>query len=334
MTAREFSGVDHDLLADYVGGALDGTLEQGTVARLVEQDPAWSDAYTELVRALNLVDADLADWASGPVPKMPLAVTEQITAALAGAGPAPADDVPLGVPGVDDGAATGRHAAPEATPVAVPTQAAGKNRRAGDATRPADGPGRPTGPGRRAQRWARIAAPVAVAAASITAVGLGLSNLVGTGFGGVGAVRDAGAPAAAGRGAGPYRATAPTVSSGTNYTAEQLSGGLATTLAEPSVTKDSQGPGLAPQSERLSAPFRLERLTRPGALDDCLTAISAEHGPGPITVDLIDYASFQGHPAVVVTFVDAAGARWAWASGPECGVPGSGADTRFRTRVG
>jgi hypothetical protein len=174
-----------------------------------------------------------------------------------------------------------------------------------------------------------------VAAASITAVSLGLSNLVGAGFGGAGlAERDAGAPAAAGPGAGPYRTTAPTLTSGTNYTPEQLSGGRATTYASPSVAAKGHGSGLAPEVGRLSGPLGLERLTRPEALDDCLAAISVEHGPGPITVDLIDYASFQGRPALVVTFVDTEGARWAWASGPECGVPGSGADTRFRTRVG
>ncbi|RQX20241.1 hypothetical protein DLJ57_27880, partial [Micromonospora chalcea] len=89
MTSREFSEVDHDLLADYLGGALDGTPEQATVARLVEQDPAWRVAYETLAEAVDLVHADLAGWASEPAPEMPVAVTDRITAALAGAGPAP-----------------------------------------------------------------------------------------------------------------------------------------------------------------------------------------------------------------------------------------------------
>ncbi len=332
MTAREFSGVDHDLLADYVGGALDGTPEQDAVARLVEEDPAWGAAYAALTRAIGLVHADLADWAGDPAPEMPPAVADRITAALAGAGPVPAGSAPLVVPAVDVGAADIERSAPAATPVVVPAQATGGSRRTGGTSRPADGPGRHTGPGRRARRWARIAAPVAVAAASITAVGLGLSNLVGGGAGL--SAGDASAPEAAARGAVPYRTSAPAVSSGTDYTPERLSGGLSTTYSRPSVDRSGHGPNLAPEGERLPAPLGLERLTRPDALDACLTAVDAEHGSGPITVDLIDYASFQGQPALVMTFVDPTGARWAWASGPECGVPGSGADTRFRTRVG
>ncbi|MFE9689806.1 hypothetical protein [Micromonospora sp. NPDC005806] len=328
MTAREFSGVDHDLLADYVGGALDGTPGQADVARLIDDDPAWSDAYAALVRAVDLVHTDLTDWAAAPEPEMPLAMADRITAALADAGPAPtSDDDPLDLP-------TPAH---DHDP-AVPAQSTVGTRRTGGAARPADGPGRNTGPGRRSRRWARIAGPVALAAASVTAVGLGVSHLVEVGNGG-----GVGVTAADGRAdrgaaplsaAAPYRTTAPARQSGTDYTPEKLSGGRS--FSVPSATGDSQKAlgGAAPGNERLSAATGLDRLTRPEALDSCLGAISAEHGPGEITVDLVDYATFQGRPALVVTFVDAGGLRWAWVSGPECGVPGSGADTRFRTRVG
>ncbi|NES16247.1 MULTISPECIES: hypothetical protein [Micromonospora] len=331
MTAREFSGVDHDLLADYIGGALDGTPEQQTVSGLVAADPAWRAAYDDLVRALDLVHADLAEWAAGPAPELPLAVADRITAALAGAGPAPAGDAPLG-PGVDGDPADGRRGT-------VPAQATGGSRRTRGTTRPADGPDPRTGPGRRARRWARVAGPVAVAAASIAAVGLGLGNLVGagdTGSAGLSSADKADAPAAAEGGARAFdRATAATTSSGTDYTPERLAGGLSTTFASPSQEKGFLGgPDMAPKGGRAAAPPALAQLARPAALDACLTAIGVEHGATPITVGLVDYASFQGLPALVVTFVDAAGARWAWASGPECGVPGSGADTRFRTRVG
>ncbi|SBT49732.1 hypothetical protein [Micromonospora auratinigra] len=322
MTAREFSEVDHDLLADYVGGALDGTPEQGTVARLVAEDPAWGDAYAELARALDLVGADLADWAGDAEPRMPEVVLERITAALAGAGPAPDGPAP---------AADVRRAAP-GSPV-VPAQPTGGNRPVGGPLRPTDGPGH-TGPGRRGRRWARIAAPVTVAAASIAAVGFGLSNLVGTGPGGAGSsAQDAGAPAAAPREAGPYL-TAPTVTSGTDYTPQRLStGATGATFAGPG-GKDGSRPELAPEGGRVPALAGLDRLGRRETLGACLAAIAAEHGTGAVDVSLVDYASFQGSPALVVTFTDASGGRWAWVSGPECGVPGSGADTRFRTRVG
>ncbi|MFD0818409.1 hypothetical protein ACFQ0D_08790, partial [Micromonospora zhanjiangensis] len=63
-------------------------------------------------------------------------------------------------------------------------------------------------------------------------------------------------------------------------------------------------------------------------------AVAAEHGAGTVTVQLVDYATFNGTPALVVLFTDQGPDRWAWVSGPECGVPGSGADTRYQTRVG
>ncbi|MCW3813841.1 hypothetical protein ONA91_05155 [Micromonospora sp. DR5-3] len=348
MTSREFSGVDPDLLADYVGGALDGTPEQATVARLIESDPAWGDAYAALARAIELVHADLADWAAAPAPELPLTVADRITAALAGAGPAPADATRVdaeewaGAPGpgrreVGDGEPEAPHPAEArgATPVSVPIQP----RRADGATRPAERPARNTGPGRRSRRWARIAGPVALAAVSVTAVGLGISHLVDTANHGVTSTADR-AGSAAGRAqpeaaaAAPFRTAGPPQHSGTDYGPDQLPGSIMT-LASPSAARGpGETAGMAPDDQRKSAGAGLERLARPGALASCLGAISAEHGAGLITLDLVDYASFQGRPALVVTFVDPSGTRWAWVSGAECGVPGSGADTRFRTRVG
>ncbi|MFI6129927.1 hypothetical protein [Micromonospora sp. NPDC051141] len=322
MSSREFSEVDHDLLADYLGGALDGTPEQATVARLVEQDPAWRAAYADLAGALDLVHAELADWASSSAPELPVAVADRITAALAGAGPAPAaDHVP-------------EPAGRDATPVTVPTQPGRTTRPPGTVTRP----DRHTGPGRRTRRWARVAGPVALAAASVAAVGLGVGRLSDTGGDSSTAGRPAGeaAPAAG----APYRTTGPAVRSGTDWTPERLGRDAKAMSARP----DMAGPSgaadngretpLATDKYRVGAVGGLDRLARPEALAACLTAIGAEHGAAPLTVELVDYARFQGSPALVVTFSDAGGARWAWVSGPECGVPGSGADTRFRTRVG
>ncbi|MFI5834379.1 hypothetical protein ACIA5A_11950 [Micromonospora sp. NPDC051300] len=328
MSSRQFSEVDHDLLADYLGGALDGTPEQATVARLVEQDPAWGEAYDALARATDLVHGDLAAWAEEPAPEMPAAVAERITAALAGAGPAPtADHVPD---------AAGR----EAT-TAVPAQPTRSSRPPGTASRPE----RHTGPGRRSRRWARVAGPVALAAASVAAAGLGVGWLTDAGgYRSTPADRAAGeaAPAAG----APYRTTGPAVHSGTDWTPERFAlGAGGASKDKDSVRPDMNGPSgaakdgretpfSASEKGRMAAAGGLDRLMRPEALAACLTAIGAEHGVTPLRVDLIDYARFQGAPALVVTFADAGGSRWGWVSGPECGVPGSGADTRFRTRVG
>ncbi|MBQ0891900.1 hypothetical protein KBX37_02080 [Micromonospora sp. U56] len=321
MTAGKFSGVDHDLLADYLGGALDGTPEAATVARLVERDPAWAEAYALLAPAVAQVRADLAGWAE-PALQMPLAVTERLTAALAGAGPAPALTTP-----VDAGTPAGERQQP------VPAQSARRPGRTAGAGRDDA-----TGPGRRRRRWARLAAPVALAAASLAAVGLGVDHLLDTsGGGGTAESTVAGGDAASAT--APFRVTGAPQTSGTDWTPQTLAGGAAPT-ALPRVATD--GPGLAPggstakssEADRRPSPGGLLRLAPPDALDACLTEIAAEHGRGAITVELLDYASFQGEPALVLRFADPSGERWAWASGAECGVPGSGADTRYRARVG
>ena len=72
MTGREFREVDHDLLADYVGGALDGTPERDRVARLVAEDAAWADAHATLAPAMARVHDELTGWGAA-APEMPLA---------------------------------------------------------------------------------------------------------------------------------------------------------------------------------------------------------------------------------------------------------------------
>ncbi|WP_018349000.1 hypothetical protein [Longispora albida] len=56
----------YDSLADYAGGALDGTPEGAAVAARIASDPAWRAAYEELTGALTLVQADLAVLAAQP----------------------------------------------------------------------------------------------------------------------------------------------------------------------------------------------------------------------------------------------------------------------------
>ncbi|MEU7955846.1 hypothetical protein [Micromonospora humida] len=330
MTGREFREVDHDLLADYVGGALDGTPEHTVVARLVTEDPAWADAYAVLTPAVARVHDALAGWGAA-APEMPLAVVERLTAVLAGAGPAADDD------------ATPRRAAPgDVRPVRaagpVPTQPGGRRTPGG---RPDEGRADPSGPGRR-RRWARLAGPVTLAAASLAAVGFGVAHLVdGT------ADRDA-ATSLAGpaqeRAEGGFRFSGETRRSGVDWSPSTLRGTTAAPMVQP-VTPPGLQPGDepgvttqispgAPESKRLAAPAGLDRLTGRTALDACLADIASAHQRGPLTVEVVDYATFNGEPALVVHFADSTGARWAWVSGAECGVPGSGADTRYQSRVG
>ncbi|MCF0096253.1 hypothetical protein [Micromonospora sp. MH99] len=329
MTNEGFREVDTDLLADYLGGALDGTPQQARIARLVDTEPAWAKAYALLAPAVTQVRAELARWAE-PSPELPPAVAERISAALAAAD-TPTDDAPATL-----GGATG---SPEltapATPVSVPAQG---GRRPGGPSPTESGRGRATGPGRRHRRWARTVTPVAAAAVAVVAVGLGLQQLSTNSTDSGAMDRPAAAPGAAA--AGAARTSGPALHSGTDYTPQTL-GQTATTRPSPLLGNGSDGrseqQGVDAEGGRRPAPDgsdQLARLSGEAALTGCLSAVAAEHGSAPLVVEVIDYARFQGEQALVIRFTDATGARWAWVSGPECGVPGSGSDSRYSSRVG
>lgn len=313
MTAGRFSKVDHDLLADYIGRALDGTPDEVAVARLIDEDPAWARAHAALAPAMMEVQADLAGWGE-QCTAMPAAVADRIAAALSGAGPA----VPSSVPAQPAGGSQRRPSVPRSGVDRDPTATSARRRR----------------------RWSRLAGPIAVAAASVAAVGFGVVQLVTTEKeGGVAGT------ALSGRADGA-RATGPAVTtrlstdtttsrSGIDYNPQTLD--RAAVQAGPaSATRPA--PGLQPETDprgiRLPLADALDRLTDQAALTRCLHEITVEHGGGPLTVNLVDYATFQGEPALVVDFVDVTGTHWVWVAGAECGVPGSDADTRYRTRVG
>ncbi|MEU0547152.1 hypothetical protein [Micromonospora sp. NPDC005979] len=321
MTAEEFREVDADLLADYLGGALDGTPQQVEIAELVSTDPSWAEAYALLAPAVTQVSADLARWAE-PAPELPSAVAKRIAGALAAA-----DTPPTEVTG-------------SATPVTVPAQG---GRRPTSSSPAESGRSGSTGPGRRQRRWIRSATPVAVAAAAVVALGLGLSHL-STDTADSGAVdRPVNAREEAAAGAAAHT-SGPTLHSGTDYTPQSLGGtrsGVPPTQPSPMLGASSSGPGEQPGvdtgGERRPSPDgsnQLARLSTEAALTGCLASVAAEHGSGPLVVEMIDYARFQGEQALVIRFTDATGSRWAWVSGAECGVPGSGSDSRYSARVG
>ncbi len=374
MSTGEFSGVDHDLLADYLGGALDGTPEEAEVARLVAQDPAWAQAHALLAPAVDGVRAELAEW-GGMAPEMPPALADRILAALDAA------DLPetAGIlsaeageadPGDHDLAGVGERSVPateaavvESTndpdpasvgekPAVVPAQPLGGPRRPGGTVRPGQERSVPSRPARRRRRWARVAGPVALAAMAV--VGLGALQLSRPDRGDDAATgtalsernespvvpeansSDSSERAAAGEpdrsavsAAAPFRIAGPPQLTGTDYTPEALT---KEPPVQPFATK--MEPEVSVEGGRLAAPGDLARLGDQTALSVCLAEISTEHGSEPLVFDVVDYARFQGRPALVVRFTDGSGANWAWVSGPECGVPGSGSDARYRTRVG
>ena len=222
-----------------------------------------------------------------------------------------------------DGAAPARHL------VAVPD----------DGERPATA--------RKRTRRLKWAAPIGIAAGVLAFVGVGIQQL-GTessdqATSAAGSAADQGAPEAAGTlalPAGPAQVGA----SGVDYDQGSLREVAAQAVAAASGAKDR-----APQSaesggvqSRASTPGPgvmadpgdpLARLVPQEALLACIDAIAQANGAGPVTAEVVDYARFQGAPALVVQFT-ATNGTWVWAAGADCGLTGSGADRLGVVKVG
>ena len=147
----------------------------------------------------------------------------------------------------------------------------------------------------------------------------------------------AGAPAAPVLPGGP-----PTIRSGRDYqpgTLGQLSRSFrgAATKATPTPAPAAAAPGSgstgsndsaqAPTLTELSKP-PLTRLADPDALRACLAAIGQTH---PGTPSLIDFAEFDGAPALVVVVQQPTG-ELAVVVGPACGL--GGPDERYSATIG
>lgn len=324
MNAGQSREVDLDLLAEYVGGALRGTPAEAAVAGLIAANPAWSRAHEAMTEAVDAVCADLAVLSRTPE-QMPVAIADRIATALADAD-------------VDAGAGRGTVDEPQRLPDLV------QRRRSGPPDRypagAAGASGRASsrrGVGRRTPRWV----PIAVAAAVAAFAGFGANELLRvnrTDRGSTAAYQDAsGAGESAGLSSGAPRALAQPpaerlLATGTDYhpatlaetierRAQKLPQGKAEAAPAAGARADAAGPGLS-------------RLADRAALSACLDAVAAEHARGLVAVDLVDYASFEGSPALILAFTDGGGGRWGWVVGPNCGRAESGADTRYRTSLG
>jgi hypothetical protein len=322
VTGAEFSGVDIDLLADYVGGALDGTPDEAVVAALITEDTAWREAHALLTAGAATVTGQLQALGSAPEP-MPAEVLARLDAALLEAAiRPPSDDATIGPavmePGTD-GAAPARHL------VAVPSGSRG----------------------RRARRL-RWAAPVGIAAGVLAFVGFAFQQQ----FAGGASEDRATAGSAATAGAAAERAlpqiaageelalpggSVPLSESGTAYRRQNLqqAAGALPFVAPPELGEQQSDdfPKAAPSAEQAPASSSaLNRLRVQAALRACLDAIAAEQGAGEITPRLIDFAEFDGAPALIVEFTTTAGGSWVWAAGPECGA--AGADKLASVKVG
>lgn len=327
MSGDEFGAVDFDLLADYVGGALDGSSDEAAVARLISDDAAWARAYAEMSAGVETVRAALTGWGSADEP-MPLEIEDRIAAALSAA-----DLLTYGTSLLD-------------APVTAPPRPSDRRERQLTAVTGlpgSDHDGRPTAaPARR--RWPRWAAAVAIAAGVAAFAGFGINQLTGvtgTAFsksdGGM--ARDTPGVAAASSSGHARALSEPSaerlLSTGTDYAPAALATMLVST-AQRTLGGAKAAPSVegAPNLHRARVAAPLQPLTDGASLSSCLDAVTAAHSRGPVAVELVDYAAFQGSPALVILFADGSGERWAWVAGPGCGRSDVGADTRYSARVG
>lgn len=305
MTGAEFEGVDIDLLADYVGGALDGTPDEERVARLVAVDEGWRSAYETLVPGMIAVGAVLRELDPEPMPDELATRLDAMFRTGAGRDPASGPPKPATVPGAGGSGAGGSGAAGSGPVDLVPAEVVDLD----DV--------------RRRRRWV---APVTVAAAAAALAGFGVSTLLDS----PSSVETAAGSVAAENAPMADRSLAGEVlRSGTDYTPD--------TLAQANAIRMQADSPAAAEPPRISAggpsdDGSLDRLTMPDAVAACIQEITTSHGGGSISVEFLDYARFNGSPALIVSFSAADGA-WVWAVGPDCGAPGAGADERERVPV-
>ncbi|MBG0560587.1 hypothetical protein [Actinoplanes aureus] len=284
MTGAEFEGVDLDLLADYVGGALLGTPDEERVASLIADDPAWHAAFDELAPAMAAVGTTLLDLPPEPMP-------EGLAARL----DAMFRPVPAGAPGES------------AEPVPAKVLDLAEHRR---------------------RRWASWAKPVAVAAGVLAFAGFGLTRFSSQSADDAQSTA-AGSSVADAEGAPMVDTSlAQILHTDTDYGRASLGMPGAAEAGSPHVFTDPAAPG----EENAAGKSALSPLFASNVLLDCLDMIARENAGGPLSVALVDYARFEGAPALIVQFT-AANGGWTWAVGPDCGTRGAGAAALHKVPV-
>jgi hypothetical protein len=177
-------------------------------------------------------------------------------------------------------------------------------------------------------RWA---APIAVAAGLVAFVGFGLDYLAGRDSGSSDSASSSGA-GVADQGAASAPAGSQIFASGTDYTSANLAAEPVRPMTAPELNAPSSQKAPAATGKSVVPDSALQPLIAPEALQHCLDAIEQANAAGAISVTSVDYARFDGGPAVVVRFT-ATNGTWAWASGPACGSPGSDAATLGKVPV-
>ena len=177
------------------------------------------------------------------------------------------------------------------------------------------------------------AAAAAVVTLFVTAIGIGALN---SDFGGTdddstaGVASDAGAGGGVGdQEAGTMLAAAPVpMYSGRDYTSATVVEAAEAAAVARAQTDAMTAPEAPSAAAAPSVPTVLRRLTEPAALASCLTELAEG---GPATPLALDYAAYEGSPALVVVLPEGDSDVGVWVVGPGCTA--GNADLRYFVRA-
>lgn len=302
MSHADNRAVDIDRLADYAAGALDRAAA-AEVSHLIATRPTWADAYLALVAADATTRAELRNYARSHLEPMPADVIARLDAAF------------------------GRTAVVEGRVAAISSSRVTRLEEA-----------------RRRKRFVSFA--TAAAAAVIVIAGFAVvGGLVqpSSNLGGSATNADRGnseyGPNQGGAGGGPAPSAPAAVgsplvfASGTDYRPDTLDDLLTVGSRAPQAIAGTARPGgetkgaVPPQADDLG---KLSVLLEGGAsLQACLGAVTRSQ-PGAVAV--IDFAQYEGRPALVMLIRDGAGGSGVVVVvGPNCGR--TDADVRVIQRL-
>ena len=316
---------DWDLLADHLGGVLDGTAEQRRVTNLIATDPEWARAAARLSGAFDAVAADLATL---PEAVMPDDILARMDAALHTA---------TGTPPRDHGA----------TPVPARSSAGRGGRRAGGpggaAHHPASHHPAARRPARRRRTGRWLSGLVVVAGLmAFAAFGVPMLNTIGEDRAAEDGAVTSGAPggdAGPGQGQGFTDSQPQLLASGTDYHRSRLPGqadggfdGERNADPPPDEPGVAGMPEPAPEGVPAQVPPALRHLWP--APERCLAAVADSYAAGGATIEVVDFAYFEGRPALVIWIKTQDGMRWVSVSGEDCGDPLAGPDELHRAPAG
>ena len=291
-------------LAAYPAGAPSGA-EADEVARLIRTDDRWATAHAELLAAQPAVSAALRS-AAETADTMPAEIAARLDAALA--------DARADRPATDGGTKPSHRTSPSS---GSGPSSSDRSSRGPASARPTGAGPRRVGPGRnrRSPVLLRIAAGV-LAVVAMGGLGTwairGVTNgMTASDAAGV-ALSEPGIESAAESPVVAADSGTRIIASGTDYTTDTL----------PNLVHDgaaSKPPGaMDVDMNRLTIEDPLTEVATPNGLGRCLAALGS-HYPGVVT--LVDFARFEGEPAVVVVVQNGA-TTTVVALGPGCGIHG------------